>query len=558
VAHFLTATDKGMRNKARRGELFTIPPIGYIKLPTGEFALDPDEQVQAVVRLVFEQFERLGTMGKVLRYFLANGIRVGVRARTRANRGQLEWRVPIRRTITGILEHPIYAGYYCYGRRRVDARRKKPGRPSTGRVLMTPEGYVALLPDRCPAYITPERYEANRRRISENRARSECKGAPRGGPGLLAGLVSCARCGYRMAVHYSGQGRYVRYNCRSGAASCGHLLRSIAGSVLDRLVAEQVLAALQPGALELSLAAAEDVLRERQRLDENWRQRLERARYQAQRAERQYRAVEPENRLVARTLERQWEEALQEVRRLEEDYSRFRRQQPATLTEREVGQIRALAEDLPALWQAPTTTAADRQQIVRFLVERLAVDIGEDGDHVRATLTWVGGQTSEHVVVRPVLRYEQTDGFDRLLARIRQLRAQGLLFREVAERLNAEGFRPLKQAERFKASIVWRILRQRSPSPKPLAERWRGELRKNEWFVIDLAVKLGIPKKTLYAWLRRGWVRYRVLTGPRAPWACWADAGELRRLHRLRRTPHGWWDPPLPAELTTPKPRPAT
>jgi DNA invertase Pin-like site-specific DNA recombinase len=116
---------EGQRNKARRGELFTLPPIGYIKLPSGEFALDPDEQVRAVVRLVFAQFERLGSIGKVLHYFLQNDIRIGVRARTRANRGQLEWRKPILRTINGILHHPVYAGYYCYGRRRVDARRAR-------------------------------------------------------------------------------------------------------------------------------------------------------------------------------------------------------------------------------------------------------------------------------------------------------------------------------------------------------------------------------------------------------------------------------------------------
>jgi DNA-binding transcriptional MerR regulator len=179
--------------------------------------------------------------------------------------------------------------------------------------------------------------------------------------------------------------------------------------------------------------------------------------------------------------------------------------------------------------------------------------MGEEGNRVRVTLTWVGGQTSEHEVARPVLSYEQTTGFDRLLARIWELRALGLSFASIAERLNAEGFRPLKQADRFSGDIIWRILRRRSPSPRPLAEKWRGELRKNEWFVAELARKLGVPKKTLYAWLRRGWIRYRMLAGPRAPWVCWADAGELRRLRRLRRTPHGWWDPPLPAKLTTPR-----
>jgi hypothetical protein len=360
-----------------------------------------------------------------------------------------------------------------------------------------------------------------------------------------------------MAVHYTGRGQYLRYTCHSNAPTCVQTRRSITGRILDHLVAAQVLAALQPGALELSLAAADDVLRERQRLDENWRQRLERARYQSQRAERQYRAVEPENRLVARTLERQWEEALQEVRRLEEDYARFQRQQPAALTEPEVNQIRALSRDLPALWDAATTTAADRQQIIRFLVERLAVDMGV-GDRVRVRLTWVGGQTGEYEVLRPVLRYEQTTGFDLLLARIRELHARGLSFASIAERLNAEGFRPIKQAVQFDRDIVWRILRRRSPSPKPLVERRRGELQKDEWFVVDLVAKLRVSKPTLHAWIRRGWVHHRRLTGNREPVVCWADADELRRLRRLRHTPHGWWDPPLPAELTTPKLRPAT
>jgi DNA invertase Pin-like site-specific DNA recombinase len=548
---------EGMRSKARRGELFTVAPIGYIKLPTGEFAIDPDEQVQAVVRLVFEQFERLGTVRKVLHYLLDNGIRLGVRPTNGPNRGQLEWRTPVLQTITRMLHHPLYAGYYCYGQRRVDPRRKKAGRPSTGRVIVAPEEYLALLPGRCPAYISVDRYEAIQRRVAENRARSDSKGAPRDGPSLLAGLVFCARCGRRMLVRYHGRVQHLRYMCRYDTPGCGKPRPSIAGRVLDRLVAEQVLAALEPGTLELSLAAADDMLQERRRLDENWQQRLERAHYQAQRAERQYQAAEPENRLVARTLEQRWEEALQETRRLEEEYARFRRQQPATLTEQEVGQIRALAQDLPALWQATTTTAADRQQIIRFLVERLAVDTDGRADRARVRLTWVGGQTTEHEVARPVLRYEQAIGFDRFLGRIQELRTQGLMFKEVAERLNAEGYRPLKQADHFTAAIVWRILRKRVPSPQPLAEKWRAELQKDEWFMTDLAGKLGVPKKTLYAWLRRGWVRYRTLAGPRAPWVCWADADELRRLRRLRRTPHGWWDPPLPAELTTPKPRSA-
>jgi hypothetical protein len=421
---------------------------------------------------------------------------------------------------------------------------------------------VALLPDRLPAYVTQERYEAIQRRLQENRARAESKGAPREGASLLAGLVICGHCQHRMGVRYSGRQHKLRYVCQSDTPGFCQPSRSMSGQVLDAFVAEQVLAALKPGVLELSLAAGDDVLRERQRLDENWQQRLERVRYQAQRIERQYQAVEPENRLVARTLEQRWEEALQELRQMEEDYARFQRQQPATLTPREAEQIRKLSQDLPALWQAPTTTAADRQEIIRFLVERVAVTLDSQSDRLHVRLTWVGGHTSDHEVVRPVLRYEQSADFPRLLARIRELRAVGQSFARIAERLNAEAYRPIKGAERFYADLVARILRQRSadrkqPAMSGPARVAREVLRKDEWLVADLAAELGMPKTTLHAWIRRGWIHYRRLEGYRAPCLCWADASELRRLRQLNRTPRGWWDPPLPAELTTPKPRPA-
>jgi hypothetical protein len=424
-------------------------------------------------------------------------------------------------------------------------------------MVVAPENYVALLPDRLPAYITQERYERIQRRLQENRARLESKGAPREGASLLAGLVFCAHCGYRLAVHYSGRQQKLRYTCRSGAPDCRQHCRSMSGQVLDALVAEQVLAVLQPGALELSLAAGDDVVQERQRLDENRRQRLERVRYQAQRIERHYQAVEPENRLVARTLEQRWEEVLQEVRQLEENYARFRRQQPATLTSREAEQIRKLSQDLPALWHAPTTTPADRQEIIRLLVERVVVALDGPSDRLHVSLTWVGGHTSAHELVRPVLRYEQSADFPRLLARIWELRGEGQSFSRIAERLNAEGFRPIKRCARFHCDLVAGIVRQRSadrkhPAMGGQARGAREVLRKNEWLVVDLAVALGIAKSTLHAWMRRGWVHYRRLEGYRAPCLCWADARELRRLRRLYRTPRGWWDPPLPVELTTP------
>jgi hypothetical protein len=549
---------QGLLNKVRRGEVFLDPPVGYVRSPSGGFDLDPDEQVRVVVRLVFGQFGRLGTIRKVLRHLLAHDIRIGIRPHTGSDRGQLQWRLPTRDTVTNMLQHPIYAGYYCYGRKQTDPRRKKPGRRWSGRVVVPQEKYLALIPDRCPAYITREQYEANQRRLAENRARTESKGAPREGPSLLAGLVVCGRCGKRMVVHYSGRAQILRYTCMTGVADVrGTCRHSLAGRVLDQLVANQVLGALRPGALELSLAAAEDAIRERSALDENWRQRLERARTQAARTERQYQAAEPENRLVQRTLERRWEEALQEVRRLEEEYARFRRTQPTALTPHEVDQIRELAGDLPALWAAPTTTPTDRQRIIRFLVERVEATVEGTTDQVRVSITWAGGQRTFHTVTRPVLRYEQTSDFSRLMARIRELRAEGRTFAATAERLNAEGFRPPKGAGHFHKDIVSLIVRRRTPGYQPPPKSDRSALGPNEWFVVDLAREVGIPKNTLHAWRQRGWVSFRRPPGLRTPCVCWADPEELDRLRRLAQAPKGWWEPAPPAQLTTPKRPPA-
>jgi len=543
-------------NKARRGDLYILPCIGYVKLPTGEFAIDPDEQVQAVVRLIFDEFDRLGTMRRVLRFLVENNIRIPIRPHAGPNRGKLEWRHPTRDAVRTVLTHPMYAGTYRHGYRQVDPRRKKPGKPGSGRVVMSPEDYHALIPNHCPAYITLERYERNQRRIAENRTRAGAKGPPREGPSLLGGLVVCSRCERRMNVHYSGRDSTLRYTCRSKIRDCqGPSCQTLSGQVLDELVVRKIMAAMEPAALELSLSAADDLQNERECLDRDRQQRLERARYESERAERQYHAVEPENRLVARELERRWEATLRELHELERDYARFRQTHPATLTAEEREAILGLSRNLPTLWNAPTTTPADRQRIVRLLLERVIVDVHGSTDRVDVTLHWAGGFTSQHELIRPVQRYDQMADHDRMLARIEELRNQGLSCAGIAGQLNRQGFRPVKQAEKFDSDIVSRIVRRlekRRPAPK--AKAAAGFLRENEWLALDLATQLNMPKNTLFAWIKHGWVSVvRQLPGYRGRLVCWADAEELHRLRRLRQTRHGWWDPPLPAELTMPQ-----
>jgi DNA invertase Pin-like site-specific DNA recombinase len=551
--------DQGRRNKARRGELFSHPPAGYVRLPSGEMALDPDEQARSVVRLIFDKFDELGTLHAVLRYLVRHDIRLGVRSHTRERRGELEWRRPNRQTLRNLLHHPTYAGAYAYGRRPIDPRRKVPGRPATGRRVASHAQCEVLLQDRLPAYITWERYLANLRRLAENQAQAARRGAPRGGSSLLAGLVVCGRCGRRMVVAYSGPERRLSYRCSRGQSDYGApFCQSLAGRGLDECVARQVLQALAPAALELSLAAADEIEAERARLGKHWQQRRERAAYETERAARQYHAVEPENRLVARELERRWEAALAGQRDLQEAYQRFAREQPTPLEPAERAAIQELASDIPALWSAADTSASDRQEIVRHLVQRVTVAIEGNSERVDVTVHWAGGYTSRHEMHRPVARYDQTTDYQRLLARISELRTEGRPTRAIAECLNREGWRPPKRRATFTAGMVHQLAgRLQQPSLRPRRDGAAGLLREHEWWFDDLARTLGMPQPTLYSWIRRGWVHARQLPGgAQGRWVLWADAEECERLRRLRTCPRSWEDRPSREELTVPKARP--
>jgi hypothetical protein len=360
-----------------------------------------------------------------------------------------------------------------------------------------------------------------------------------------------------MAVQYSNSPPRISYACNRLQADYGEpFCQSLAGKVLDELVAQQLLRVLEPAALELNLRAAEDSQQERDRLHQHWRQRLERAGYESDRAARQYHAVEPENRLVARQLEHRWEESLCEQRELQEAYDRFVREQPTELTAAEQEAIRALASDIPALWKTASTTAADRKALVRHLVERVVVTVQGESELVDVSVEWVGGYASQHQLIRPVARYEQLHHYQELLARAVKLRDEGRTTAEIAVQLNDEGWRPPKRRATFNGPMVRALLSRRAlPGPRPRAKDAMELLGTHEWWFPDLAGQLDMPHPTLYSWLRRGWVHARQLPGAQGRWILWADEEELDRLKRLRTCPHTWCDQPLFHQLIAPKPR---
>ena len=296
---------------------------------------------------------------------------------------------------------------------------------------------------------------------------------------------------------------------------------------------------MAPAALEVSLAAAGNVEAQREQVDRIWRQRLERAEFAADRARRQYQLAEPENRLVVRQLEKDWEAALAERQRLGEEYDRFTAARPRTLTAAEREQIRALAADLPAVWDAPTTTDADRKQLIRHLVEQVRVTVAGTSEKVDVEIVWAGGHRTAAQITRPVACLTQLSYYPQLAARARELADSGCTIAQIAERLNAEGFRPPKRSPVFTPNAVSDLLRalgiQRSRIP---ARRNRPALAQHEWWLRDLAAHLGMPEVTLDHWVRRGWA-----TGYLHPQArlrvVRADPAEVERLRALHHVPRG-------------------
>jgi DNA invertase Pin-like site-specific DNA recombinase len=546
---------QGKLNKARRGELYHLPPIGYIKLPSGEFAIDPDEQVQATVRLLFDEFDRQATVHSLLRYLVHHKIQIPVRVRSGPNQGQLEWHRPTRPTLQNLLQHPIYAGAYRYGHRTLDPRKKQPGRPHTGKQFLKPEDCPVLIGDHEPAYISWERFCANQRRLEANRTNKDNPGPPRQGPALLKGLLRCGRCGQRMRVRYSGPKNATCYACTSNTSSYGEpLCQSMSGQGLDDLVATQLLQAVEPAALEASLAAVADVERERAELLQHWSLRIERVKFEAERAARQYHACEPENRLVARELERRWEETLKQQRQLESEFEAWKRSVPSQLSQQDLEVIRALANDLPALWQAETTTPQDRQRMARLLLEQVTATVDKESDRVDVKLHWAGGRVTEHTLQRPVARYDQQSDYPQLVRRLKELSAEKLSAAEMAERLNAEGFRPPKRTDHFSRDMVLRLTRQLGLRRRQPHGGKEG-LGKDEYRPAGLARKLGVNRDTVRRWMRVGWLNLRKDEHDHA--ILWADADELRRLRELHRLPRTWANKARLAELQQPKQRPA-
>jgi DNA invertase Pin-like site-specific DNA recombinase len=545
----------GQLNKARRGEYFSHAPIGYVR--SGDtLEREPDDQARGVVRLIFDKFAELGSMSGVRNYLRENQIRIGVRDHRGPDRGKLKWQPVNQATLLGILHHPVYAGAYVYGRREANPKKLVPGQRSRGRRWAKPDDWDVLIPDRLPAYITWEQWEKNQQKLWENSAKYRAGGAARG-TSLLAGRVICARCGKRMSVCYSGQSK-ARFTCDMSRNHWGESqCQSFNARSLHELIERQLLIALAPAALDLSLNAAQQIESDRQQVARHHQQTVERARYQSDLARSRYETVDPKNRLVAAELERRWEASLLEQRQAEENLDRLLRQQPSRLTAEETARIRALAVDIPALWRAPSTSGVERQTILRALVEHVVVEVLGHSERVAVSIRWAGGFESRHEIRRAVGKFKQLESADVIRARIVALKQQGCTHAAVASQLNADHHRA-SSGRPFTTPIVSQLCCQFRAegllSEDAALSENKDKASLEYWRLGKLAQYLGIKQATLSTWRRRGWVHAECV-GQR--WHLWADAEELCRLRQLTEH-HRRGLQRTPPRLTTPKQRSQT
>jgi DNA invertase Pin-like site-specific DNA recombinase len=430
----------GKLHKAKKGELVFPPPTGYVFDTSGVLVVDPDEQVQKAVRLLFERFRLDGTAYAAVRYFHRHRLLFPSRHAHKNAPADIRWRSLSHERALAILRNPTYAGTYAYGRRQ-ERRVLVEGAVQHRRTaVVAREQWHTLLHDAHPGYISWEEHMENLKRLDENRARSERidrRGAPKNGEALLQGLALCGRCGRRMHPVY-GSANHPSYEC-SRRPNAGGTCWSVPAQRIDDKVAEIFLDAVAPPEIDLSLAVLKEVERQAAGVDRQWKLRLERARYEAERAERQYNTVEPENRVVARTLETRWNEKLQELAQVEREHEEIRRAHKLEIGADDKKAIMALARDLPKVWSAPTTTPAERKQLVRLLIQDVTlapVDIPERS--TRISILWKTGATSDVFALRPIAGCKTPD---EVLALIRELAGQRRPDVEIAAELNRRGLK---------------------------------------------------------------------------------------------------------------------
>jgi DNA invertase Pin-like site-specific DNA recombinase len=511
----------GKLEKAQHGTLRFRLPVGLVYDAAGHIRLDPDEEIQHAVRQVFEVFATSKSALAVVKYFETHGLTIPDRLWQRERKGEVVWRRLRHARVLSILHNPFYAGVYVYGRTQT---RQRPLPGEAPRV----QGYTrqvkrdhwpTLLHDHHPGYISWSQFRRNQAQLDDNCTvdPDQHRGAVREGGALLQGIVGCGVCGRRMTVRYMPDGLRPIYVCTQVHKDfAGKTCQFMRGDGIDAAVAQLLLAAIEPAQLTIALEAVEHLEAQAQAIDRQWQLRLERARYEADRARRRYLEVEPEYRLVARSLERDWNEQLAALAQLERDYAAMQPAASSHVSEAERQGIIDLVHDLPAVWHAETTTHAERKHVVRLLIKD--VTLTKLAKTVRVDVRWQTHACSTLEVARPQPAAVVRRTAPEVIARIRQW-APGHTDSQIAERLNQEGYRSGQGGALTASKIEWLRYAYRITSGCPLGPAacpsgQRGDGRYSARAAADL---LNVTVYAIAEWCKAGKLD-GMQVAPRGPW----------------------------------------
>jgi DNA invertase Pin-like site-specific DNA recombinase len=504
----------GIRNKAARGELRRGLPVGFVwGEADGEVRFHPDEAVVTAIRNVFAKFAETGSARRVWLWFRSEGLSFPLQMHQRE---EIRWVDASYTAIHHVLSNPVYAGAYVYGKTRTETVLDAGG-TRRKRIRRLPRSeWQVLIPEHHSGFIDWQTYEANQARIARNTRPGPHKqgGAVREGSALLQGLASCGHCGRRLRTHYRGRHSSPGYHCPGKvlAEGRGVYCLNVGGVQIDAAVAHRFIAALEPAKLAASIAAAERLETDREAALKQWRLGAERASFEAKRAERRYRAVDPDNRLVARGLEREWEQSLRTLDAAKADLERREQQHPRLLSPQERDHLLAIAPDLAKVWHASTTTPRDRKELLQALIEEVIVRVERDKSAAHLTIRWKGGALDEICLALPRSRPATIRTSEDTIALVRRL-ARHHPDDVIAGILNRQG-RRTAYGHRFEASHVGNLRRRWNiPPHKPAAQTPDGELLS----IRRAAVVLGVAASTIHRLLNDGIIAGEQLTAG-APW----------------------------------------
>jgi DNA invertase Pin-like site-specific DNA recombinase len=384
------------RAKAKRGELLVAAPVGFLKTDAPHFEKDPDRRIQEAVSLVFQKFGDLGTVRQTLSWFLEHGLQLPARSVA----GEITWRRPSFGVLYRMLSNPIYGGAYTYGKTESTIRYEH-GEPRTSSRRRPREEWLAFIPHAHEGYVSWNEFERIRQTMAANTRAWDHAGPVTNGSALLPGVLRCRRCGRKLVVCYTGNAHNVlRYICVRGARDNGEpRCISFGGLVVDDAIGKEILRVVQPAAVDAAVVASEAATHQQDEVLKAWTRELEAARYAARRAQKQYDAIDPENRLVADELERRWNAALQRVREIEAriDQHVSDHHQPAVPTREE---FEGLAADLETVWRNPHADVRLKKRLVRTLIHEIVVDTDAAAGEVILVIHWKGGVHTELRVPR--------------------------------------------------------------------------------------------------------------------------------------------------------------